>query len=386
MASNNISTNRVTNNYLNNEYLKLYNTFNKICSSSSSSSSNCLDITSIMNVFKLLYYGMDSENQKRISKVKQMIDLTPKSMYSKSGVFIRPGFKFNPEYKNVFKDKHLLLDVLPTRQKHITSINLKINAKFTKDNIKQDFLTPGKTISPECMLFIKDQSLFKAKWQNQFDKDKTVPNTEFYIDNNDNFVYVDMMKKTEPGKYFTYYHKQLNSLFLSLPYANNSYKMLIIMPNNVHTKSELLDMLKCKISAMDIINFYYNNGSVKNYVSLDLPKFEFKSEWRLDSKSDIINNIDDYESEYLSHFVNPNMNLSNMCKNMTKIEAIEFISSSNVVNNEEGTSVTTETDIFVYDGYIPNLNPPLIINKNFIFIILNKENIIMKIGVYTPTN
>lgn len=137
-----------------------------------------IDILCIIYALKLIYEGTARETKKRLdseTKLKEMINYLPDSMYMRTAVLLREGYVFDDNYCTKFTNNNLL-SFIPTNQSSINEINKKMNKKFPNWSNKEEFITNTR-------LYVKNQSYFKAHWENQFNLEFTDLDS-FYIGDN----------------------------------------------------------------------------------------------------------------------------------------------------------------------------------------------------------
>ena len=408
--------------------------FFKVMNKINDNNSSCfLDITDNFIIFKLIYESLDSGYRKnnmgrfffdffRYPLIYKDNGYIP--MNYRSGVFIKKGYEINNEYlKKITSDKGLtIVDIIPKNEKEMNKINQKtLNKKWTIDENLFDSLPPDN-----CAVYIKSQSRFIIDWLYTFDDNLT--KNDFYIGNGQKTI-VNMMHQ-----YNVRYENYITDdyTFVSMPFKDVDYSMLVIMPNKkAYTKNELIQLLsredarfknvigeKCihrygredKIIADDITIFYkYKKPIVYNYVSF--PKFEFQSKWYFDNNNDYNDNdFDDNDGnrykeycedqkfinyQYLEAFLNPSTKITNIIKGEKESEN-NMAFDNNIINEKEEEKINIESVSNIKCntfGTKPlknsmlrpsnNINNSYLnINKSFIYIILYKGFIISKMGVF----
>ena len=347
--------------------------FNILCDANPSNESCTMDAVSILNVLKYCYYA--TGDKKRIdldnnTKIKDILSITPKAQNSRFGIFSRNDHRQNITFKKEF-EKQIFIGYIPTDDKERRDINTSIKKNFpTSINNDKDFLP--KSIDRHVAFYVKDESYFKGNWQVPFDERETRV-ALFNCGDNESVMIPTMHAENVKG--YRYYCKDLNLWAISLPYKEK-YTMLILLPDNVMNKKELLSLCKDNFSRKIIEYISKQKECIYNDVSM--PKFDFKSEWQLN-----INNIYDcdkvpYLSKILDH---KTVDFTNMSNSLRYVEDIELMSVSSINNNESGTIVETETFLYAFDSHISN-ELTLSIDKNFLYLILDNENIINNIGIY----
>ena len=160
---------------------------------------------------------------------------------------------------------------------------------------------------------------------------------------------------------------------VSLDYTNKC-KMLIIKPNTIKTKRQLIEICDKELNG-DLIQKFISKMKNKFYGELTMPKFKIQYKWNLEDASNKIS--------YLNTLLNSNIDYSNLSSKMTqngsRITTME--SDSEMINCEYGTIVSTTTQLCCYDDW-PNDEITSYLNSPFIFMILDKEDKILNMGIY----
>ena len=123
-----------------------------------------------------------------------------------------------------------------------------------------------KALDPDTFAVLLNAMYFKSKWSNEFSKDATAK-TIFIREDGTN-KYVDMMKQGGMRSYG--WHDIFRAV--SLPYGNGAFSMVICLPDEGHTVSEVAAALN------DIGWKSFLNGMGSCKVDLWLPKFESTTE------------------------------------------------------------------------------------------------------------
>ena len=391
----NTTTTTNKNNFINfnNNVLKLFKFFIK--KRHTDNISYVFDVNSFFNIISLLYRGADGKTKQKLDKniIKHIINISPKISH-KSGIFIKKGFEYKKNYlvNNNNNDNNIILDYIPQNDNEDDELNIRI---FNKN---EDWFKKFKYIyNKDIYLHIRDQSYFNKNWSEKFNY--ITGHQNFYIDN-DNKLSISMMSSNGVSVH-KYFCRKLNCLFLSLPYSNNDYSMLILMPTHVHNKYSLVNLLN-RLSANDIEDFYYRNGKLTLCSELKLPKFEIESEWYLDNLN-IFSKYNEEEEEeeeeeesfsYLDIIFDPRANFTNISPNLLNTKSIALSSISKIKINESGT---------YSDKQIPIINDNIVINieeeekekakteidyettsidKKFILMVIDKNTSINKIGLF----
>lgn len=357
----------------NTDILNLFNFMNNNNNDDESYDSNkscILDISSMINIWKLIYNGLDEICKEKLdneTKLKHILKLAPKSTQYRLGLFIRNNYDFKQEYLTKFQDT-VVLDKIPLNSVELKRINKIIDGRFKDwDLSEKKFFTKPLMDFP---LYIKDQSCFNVKWKFDFDNDSTLEKP-FYIGN-------DKQKKINTMVCYylqadKYISKKLDTLFLSIPYEDDNHSLLIIMPQTPHTKEQLMYFCNHKLSENDISEFI--NCKESTSMIITFPKCQFESRWELSNRNEYEDM--DQKCKFFTMLLNPSNTFGSISNNLKGFDEITIESTSNTIFNETGTTVVTESSALAVDGHLPEIN----IDKNFVFMIMNKDFLISKIGM-----
>ena len=361
MASNyNLDTVKNLNKDFIDLYLCLVNRYDK--------KSNVMNPLSLMNALRLLYYGTSGKTKKSLDEetnIKKMIDVAPSSMHSRTGAFLRYGYKFKDSYWAKFNENNIL-DYIPRNTNAMNKLNRLINKKKSSYWCEKNDPFFKSYFNDTIRLYIKDHSCFEGDWEVPFDKEFT-KNESFYIGKET--IQVPMMTACKKCSAFTYFDEKLDALLIELCYTNG-YSMFIIMPRIPHTKEELINFMSKKLSVDDIANFNTYNKINCRYNKIKMPKFEFETEIELDSGMYFDNNLSPYMGIF---FKIKDLDMRNICEEFrVGFKDLELDSITNIKNHENGTSVESITEVICFD--CNNKPPPpesLVINKSFYFMIVD---------------
>lgn len=365
-----MSINIDTNHFFNQESLNLF----KLFTNNNRYKKNCIfDVVSIIRSLYALSKGVYLQDEEKVHSVLKLFEESPKSTFARSGIFLRSNLEIEDSYKKTMQNNNFYVDYMPFNVNGIKRVNQNINALFP--------IWPGKNIhflndvlSSDIRLYIKDESIFSAEWREPFQSSQP---ENFYIGDDVN-IKVPMMVRDNYIEYMlTFDTKDMK--WVSMKYSRDK-SMLIIMPNKARTYTELVDFCVNDLMAEDIYNFYHEYGKDRPYSSKKMPKFQFESKWDISNNT---SNNDQIEIDYVSTLFKPNLDLRKMCQNLGPENTCDRLlqSTSSILNNEYGTFVFTKTEIYEVDGIIKKEHK-LVIDKSFIFIILDKNKKICQIGIY----
>ena len=345
-------------------------------------SSCIIDLYSFMNILKLIYKSLDKKGKKELDETifEIIVNIPPIAMNYRCGIFIKEGYQYKDTYLKKL-EKIAILDFIPRTKEDIDRINKAIceifknwtlpGVKFFDDEEKE------LNNNDDYVVMIKDQSYFNEEWlYHKFDN---------YNNNNDDFhigygltISIPIIHLFDPSSdtMDIYQYKQLNSTFISLPYKNIKYSMLIIMPDKPHTKQELIQFCNDKLKIDNIDEFYKKKTKVQ-YNFVNFPKnFEFKSNWQF--KHDIIES----SLSSASNQNGPTINLSNISNDLSNDISFQL------VNLKSGFNIKCDAvniDDVNYNARFLAERPNILkINKCFVFMIIDNDySIINKIGIFT---
>ena len=359
--------------FFNQESLTLFNLFLRLNNDNDDDKKNCLfDVPSIIRGLYALAIGVRSDKVRNVIKLYEEL---PQSTYARSGVFLRSNLQFQSSYIDFMLNKNFYVASIPVDYNGIKTINKHINEKFPNwPNKNKKFLE--NPLTSNIRLYIKDESIFSAEWREYFD---TINMEKFYIGDNKNIM-VPMMVKEHYFEYMYTFDDAVNNIkWVSMNYSENE-SMLIIMPNEARTYKELVAFCNNDLTANDISQFYEKNRKMLPYSTKKMPEFQFKSKWALSNDMLL---LDQEEIDYVSTLFDPNLDMRNMCENLGPDVTCNTLlnSISKIHNNQYGTHIETVTEIY-QDDCDNDEEHTLVIDKSFIFMILDKNKKIGQIGIY----
>ncbi len=231
-------------------------------------------------------------------------------------------------------------------------------AKQTNDKIQEII----EEIPEEALMYLINAVYFKGIWVSQFDKNKTTKD-DFYTKNNTSTGKVNMMHQIGG---FDYYSDEYGR-YLKLPYGNNAFSMIVMLPNDNKTVDDF-------ISNLD--NERWNNAI--NYMSgkeinLSLPRF--KTECKYEMQKVILPEMGmktpfSFWADFSGMFENTSACISSV------------IHKTFVEVNEEGTEAAAVTSVeMIYTSVQEPVIIDYTVNKPFAFAIHeNSTGVILFIG------
>ncbi len=217
----------------------------------------------------------------------------------------------------------------------------------TNDRIK-DLI---QELDPNACMFLINAIYFKADWKYQFDEENTAE-SQFFT-GSDETVVCDMMNIKSNFKYL-----QANDYdAVELPYGNENYAMLLVMP----TAENVNDFVKITNHSV-IADIVASLG--EDSVNVALPKMEIEYEKELN---------DALKSMGISEAFEPTANFSKMFNEMDGGIWIEKVKQKSFLKiNEEGTEAAAATSTQMnYESVSDEVF--LTFNRPFIFFIMEKR-------------
>lgn len=201
------------------------------------------------------------------------------------------------------------------------------------------------------VLFLINALYFNASWMYQFDKDYT--QKERFYTSSDSWQESDMMTMTEDVKYYA------NDLFSSviLPYENEKFSMVVLLPNQEYTCSDVIEQLDAEKWNAWMENFTTQEVSVK------LPKFKMS-----------------YKNKLNDELINLGLGIAfSGSANFSDISDvaifISFVLQKTFIDvKEEGTEAAAVTIIGFERTSVPSQPSPIFFNANRPFVYLIKDN------------
>jgi len=213
-------------------------------------------------------------------------------------------------------------------------------------------------IPADAMMYLINAVYFYGTWKFEFDESKTAER-DFYSDlyQEDQIpVKVDMMMLEAEINYLQ--HDDFSAV--ELPYGNNHYSMIIMLPDNNKSVSEVIDQL-----SPDNWNNWIESFTEKEVV-VSLPKFKFEFEEELnDELTDMGMGVafSEYEADFTK--INP---AGNLYISMVKQKAYVDV-------NEKGTEAAAVTVVEISltsvgeDG-----KTHFYVDRPFLFVIMEKQS------------
>lgn len=228
----------------------------------------------------------------------------------------------------------------------------------TNDKIKEIL----EEIPGDAMMYLINAVYFKGIWVSQFDKKDT--KTEDFYPAEGSSIKVDMMRQEADFNY----RSDENAGYLELPYGNNAFSMVLMLPHEGKTTGDILQYLSSD---------YWNDIMASMYgtkVNLRLPRFKTECQYKMQEK--------------ILPALGMNIPFTGMADfrgiSETPLYISEVIHKTFVEVSEEGTEAAAVTSVgMILTSVEPAERQPIdyIVNKPFIFAIReNSTGIILFIG------
>jgi serpin B len=186
-----------------------------------------------------------------------------------NAIWGQKGYEFLSQFLDILAQNYgaglRLLDFIANPEGSRQIINEWVSDQ-TEERIED--LIPEGAIDQNTRLVLTNAIYFNAAWLNQFEKDNTQKGPFYLLNGNE--ISVDMMSQTEHTDYTSGDGYQA----VELPYDGNELSMLIIVPDKGHFQEFENGF---DVSGLNAII----DGLSNREVALELPKFEFDSEFNL---------------------------------------------------------------------------------------------------------
>jgi serpin B len=222
----------------------------------------------------LMKQGLTAEsiNTSYKSLINALVSVDPKVLLEiANSIWYRDDFQVLPEFISINREYY---------DAEVTSLDFSDpGAPVTVNNWVND-KTNGRItkivdqIPAEAVMYLINAIYFKGVWQYEFKKEST-SDGPFYMDGTTT-VTVPVMKQTTELRYTS------NEVFsmVELPYGQGNYSMLVLLPNEGHSTSDIVGELTTDNWEM------WLSGMAKNNVVLHMPKFTFEYKNQLNDELD----------------------------------------------------------------------------------------------------
>ena len=276
-------------------------------------------------------------------------------------LFVQKNFslvqKFVEETKKFFEAEIALVDYQKDTEGARKEVNGWVEEK-TKQKIKN--LIPEGVFTTRTRLTLVNAIYFKGFWQNQFEKEATLPQ-QFFVSESEK-VQVQMMHLKAKFKHVED-TGELGCQVLELPYQGEDLSMVILLPHDTHGLAKLEegvthDKLHKAIESV--------SQSRPHKVEVSLPRFKLTQQFLL---NDILAKMGatDMFSEFKADF-------SGITPGPEKIYVSHVIHKAFVEVNEKGTEAAAATGVAMMARMTALMNPIFCADHPFLFMICHKKS------------
>ena len=314
-------------------------------------------LTAMQNTLGFKNYTADQVNSYYNTLINELPELDPDNTFNiANSIWYRQTFNVLPQFTltegSYYKANVQALDF--TSPSSINTIN-----NWVSDQTKGKITQIVNKIDPGDMMFLVNTIYFKSGWASKFDPANTKKQS-FTLANNSQ-VQTDFMNGSDMACNVS---NNTDANLLELPYSNNKYSMVIVMPNGSKSVNDI-------VSEMDSTTWKSWTSHLGTYTAdITIPKFQF------------------------SYSANLNVPLTTMGMGVAFSQLADFsningsggllISAVNhkafVDVDESGTTAAAVTSVTVTTSVA--LNNQVIINHPFIFVIREmKTGLIVFTGI-----
>lgn len=282
-----------------------------------------------------------------------------------NSIWYRQGYSVNSDFIKTNEDFYnAVVESLDFRQAAASKRTIN---QWVSDQTKGRIPEIVDEISDDHVMFLINAVYFKGQWTYKFPKEET-READFYLSNG-SVVATKMMKQRADVLHFS----AANCSGISMPYGNEHFEMVVILPNEGVDISTL-------VSSLDDQKWNdYLNAFTKRGVEVWLPRFTFKSKLKLNEPLMDLGMQTAFTSDANLSKIGPGNLLISKVQHNTFIEV-----------NEEGSEAAAVTSVEVELTSIGAGGSPLLfkVDRPFLFAIREKDTgAILFLGqVYNPVN
>jgi len=315
--------------------------------------------------------GFDVENQQELNGSNQTIRKAllnadrKVDMNIANSIWYRKGYSINPEFintnENFYNAQVESLDFSKVDE------SKRIINQWVSDKTKGRIPKIVEGISNDHVMFLINAVYFKGKWKFKFQKEST-SEENFYLTNGTSIA-TSMMKQSAELMYFS----AESCSGIAMPYGNEHFQMVVILPNEGVDISTVVDRLDDQTW-----NFYLNSVNQRG-VEVWLPRFTFESKLKLNEPLMDLGMKKAFTSGADLSKIGPgNLYIS-------KVQHNTFIEV-----NEEGSEAAAATSVEIRETSLENPGLPLSfkVDRPFLFVSREKDTgaILFMGQVYNPKN
>lgn len=287
--------------------------------------------------------------------------------HNANSLWIQEGMNIQTNFLDVNKTYYEaslnMLDFIENAEKSRITINDWVSKK-THNKIN-DLLSPS-SIDNATRLVLVNALYFKGSWKTQFKKELNTKE-KFQVAKRD-YIETDFMN----ASINTWYYQDKYAEIVDIPYSNDDYSLMLIVPKCYRKFKKLEKKLNLEI---------YNNfiaQKEKKRVKLSIPKFNIKSDYDLGETLVKMGLKDAFTA---------NADFSGITE-QERLYISQAIHKATIEINEEGTEAAAATAVVMRKTSVLLDNVELKIDKPFIYILRNnKTNCIYFMGkVINPNN
>ena len=307
-----------------------------------------------------LYLGdltIDQVNQAQKDLVKELLEVDPGVIIDiANSIWLKENFNVNPEFISVNQDyydaevKQLVFD-----DEAVNQINDWVN---NKTHGKIDEIV--ESIDPMAIMFLINAVYYYGNWKHRFDVSNTVDGAFCLKEKSE--ITVPFMNQTTTARLMNHDCFKI----LELPYGRGNFSMLILLPDDNKSISDILDILD---------NESYNHWLDKleeTTVDISIPKFKFAYEKNLNYMLKAMNLMIAFDPEHADFSkISDEIQLY-----INRVKHKSFIDV-----NEKGTEAAAVTSVEMWVTSVGPSNSKFIANRPFLFVIKEKyTNAILFMG------
>lgn len=272
-------------------------------------------------------------------------------MYSSNRLGLRKDFQDHLYYNFLAKAKSV--DFATHSKEVTTEINEEVKQQ-TKGKI-EDLIGEG-VLNALTSLVLVNAVHFKGEWGSQFNASRTKQEDFTALDGT--VAPVPMM--SQKATYMNAYHADLDARSLSLDYKDSNFSMLIVLPNAPTGLPSLEEKLGGEKSIAALLD-----GARETKLTVKIPKF------KLDFEADLKENL---RKLGVTDLITMGVaDLSGLAGKPGDMHVSSVVHKAVLEVNEEGAEAAAATAVVMMMRMAPMEPPAFIVNKPFLFFIVDKE-------------